>query len=76
MSRIFNRPKVAYVVLVVAIVAFFGLSAVGNTGDHNTDWTWLGNIGWVMFMLSILATIVYTVAMVVRAIMHRRNVAA
>lgn len=76
MGRIFNRPKVTYVVLVVAIVGFFGLSAVGNTGDKNTDWTWLGNIGWVMFMLSILATIVYTVAMVVRAIMHRRNVAA
>ena len=76
MSRIFNRPKVAYVVLVVAIVAFFGLSAVGNTGDHNTDWTWLGNIGWALFMISILATIIYTVALVVRAIMHRRNAAA
>lgn len=76
MSRIFNRPKVAYVVLVVAIVAFFGLSAVGNTGDHDTDWTWLGNIGWTMFLVSILATIVYTVALVVRALVRRRDAAA
>ena len=76
MSRIFNRPKVAYVVLVVAIVGFFALSAVGNTGDHDTDWTWLGNIGWALFLISILATIVYTVALVVRAILHRRNAAA
>lgn len=73
MSRIFNRPKAAYVVLVVAIVGFFALSAVGNTGDHNTSWTWLGDIGWAMFMLSILATIVYTVALVVRSILRRRN---
>ena len=76
MGRIFSKPKVTYVVLVVAIVAFFGLSAVGNTGDKSTDWTWLGNIGWAMFLISILATIVYTVALVVRTIMHRRNAAA
>jgi 4-hydroxybenzoate polyprenyltransferase len=76
MSRIFNRPKVAYVSLVVAIVAFFGLSAVGNTGDHDTDWTWLGDIGWWLFLVSILATIVYTIVLAVRAVAHRRNAAA
>lgn len=75
MSRIFNRPKVAYVVLIVAIVGFFGLSAVGNTGDKDTDWTWLGNIGWALFMLSILATILYTVVLVVRTVLRRRNAA-
>jgi len=73
MSRIFSRPKLAYVVLVVAIVAFFGLSAVGNTGDHDTNWTWLGDIGWWMFLLSILSTIVYTVALIVRSVARRRN---
>lgn len=77
MSRIFNRPKVAYVVLIVAIVGFFALSAVGQHDDRTTDWTWLGNTGWAMFLLSILATIVYTVALVVRSVLRRRrNVAA
>jgi hypothetical protein len=76
MSRIFDRPKVTYVALVVAIVAFFGLSAVGNTGDKNTSWTWLGDIGWWAFVLSILATIVYTVALIVRTVVRRRNVTA
>lgn len=75
MKRIFDRPKATYVVLVVAIVGFFALSAVGNTGDKNTDWTWVGNIGWAMFMLSILATVVYSVALLVRTALHRRTAA-
>jgi hypothetical protein len=71
MSRIFDRPKVTYVVLVVAIVGFFALSAVGNTGDHDTSWTWLGDIGWWAFLLSILSTILYTIAMFVRMLRRR-----
>jgi hypothetical protein len=66
MQRIFSRPKATYVGLVVAIVAFFSLSAVGNQGDKNTSWTWLGDIGWTLFLLSILATLIYTVALLVR----------
>jgi cyanate permease len=73
MSRIFDRPKVTYVVLVVAIVGFFALSAVGNTGDHDTDWSWLGDIGWWAFLLSILSTIVFTLALLVRTIRRRRS---
>jgi len=73
MRKIFDRPKVTYVVLAVAIVGFFALSAVGNTGDHDTNVTWIGNIGWAMFLLSILATIVYTVALLIRAVMRRRT---
>jgi peptidoglycan/LPS O-acetylase OafA/YrhL len=76
MTRILNRPKVTYVVLVVAIVGFFALSAVGNTGDHDTDWTWLGDIGWWAFLVSILALIVYTITLAVRALTHRRDAAA
>ena len=76
MSRIFNRPKVAYVVLVVAIVGFFALSGVGQSGDKNGSWTWLGDTGWWLFQLSILATIVYTIALVVRALRRRRNAPA
>jgi hypothetical protein len=73
MSSIFERPKVTYVVLVVAIVGFFALSAVGNTGDHNTKYTWIGNIGWAMFLLSLLATVVYTIVLAIRAMRHRRT---
>ena len=73
MSKIFARPKVTYVVLVVAIVGFFALSAVGNTGDHDTNVTWIGNIGWAMSLLSVLATILYTVALAIRAARNRRT---
>ena len=80
MRRVFERPKVVYVVLVVAIVGFFALSAVGNTGtdaqNKASGVTWIGNIGWAMFLISILATILYTVALVVRSVMRRRRGAA
>ena len=77
MQRLFGRPKVVYVALVVAIVGFFALSAVGNTGtdaqNKASGVTWIGNIGWAMFMLSILATVVYTVALAVRALLRKRQ---
>jgi len=77
MQRVFDRPKVVYVGLVVAIVGFFALSAVGNTGtdaqNKASGVTWIGDIGWTMFLISILATILYTVALVVRTIVRRRR---
>jgi DMSO/TMAO reductase YedYZ heme-binding membrane subunit len=80
MQRLFERPKVVYVVLVVAIVAFFALSAVGNSGtdaqNKASGVTWIGNIGWAMFLISILATVLYTVALVARALVRRRRGAA
>ena len=77
MQRIFERPKLVYVGLVVAIVGFFALSAVGNSGtdaqNKASGVTWIGDIGWAMFLISILATILYTVALVVRSIVRRRR---
>jgi len=77
MQRVFERPKVVYVGLVIAIVGFFALSAVGNTGtdaqNKASGVTWIGNIGWAMFMISILATILYSVALVVRTVVRRRR---
>jgi len=73
MQRLFDRPKVTYVALVVMIVGFFALSSVGNTGDKDTNVTWIGNIGWALFLVSILLTIVYTVTLAVRAVMRRRR---
>ena len=76
MSRIFNRPKVVYVALVVAIVAFFALSGIGQSDNKSSSWTWLGDTGWWLFQLSILATILYTIALVVRTVRRRRNAPA
>ena len=80
MQRVFERPKVVYVGLVIAIVGFFALSAVGNTGtdaqNKASGVTWVGNIGWAMFMVSILATVVYTVALLVHVARRRRGAAA
>jgi hypothetical protein len=75
MKRIFDRPKATYVVLVVAIVGFFALSAVGNTGDKDTNVTWIGNVGWALFMISVAVTIVFSVALLVRTL-RRRGAAA
>lgn len=80
MQRLFERPKVVYVALVVAIVGFFALSAVGNSGtdaqNKASSVGWIGDIGWTMFLLTILATIVYTVALVVRVVLRRRRSSA
>lgn len=65
MQRIFSRPKPTYVGLVVAIVGFFALSGIGQ-GDKSTSWTWLGDTGWALFLVSILVTILYTVGLLVR----------
>ena len=74
MGRIFSKPKVTYVVLVVAIVVSFAISGIGQNKD--SSWTWLGDTGWWLFQLSILATIVYTIALVVRMLRRRRSAAA
>lgn len=80
MQRIFSNPKVTYVVLVVAIVAFFGLSAVGNTGtdeqNKHSSVGWIGSIGWGAFLITVLLTIVFSGALLVRTLRRRRNVAA
>jgi hypothetical protein len=80
MQRLFGRPKVVYVAFVVAIVGFFALSAVGNSGtdaqNKASGVTWIGDIGWTLFLLTVLATILYTVAFVVRTLVRRRRGAA
>ena len=73
MQRLFERPKLTYIVLVVAIVGFFALSAVGNTGKHDTNVTWIGDTGWWLFVLSMLTTIVYSIALLVRGVARRRR---
>jgi hypothetical protein len=77
MQRLFERPKVVYVGLVVAIVGFFALSSVGNSGtdaqNKASSVGWIGDIGWPLFLISILATILYTVALVVRTVVRRRR---
>jgi len=76
--RSFGTPT-PYVALapVFPIVVFFALSGIGQNDNKDSSWTWLGDTGWWLFQLTILATIVYTVALIVRSILRRRrNVAA
>ena len=72
-GRIFERVKVTYVVLVVAAVGLFALSAVGQSDGSN--WSWVGAIGWFGFMLTILLLIVFTVTLLVRTLVRRRRTA-
>jgi len=79
MQRVFARPKLVYVGLVVALVAFFALSSVGNSGtdaqNKASSVGWIGDIGWALFMVSVLATILYSIALLVRTIVRRRRTA-
>ncbi|MDT7536658.1 MAG: hypothetical protein QOI82_243 [Actinomycetota bacterium] len=76
MSRLFDRPKVTYTALVVLMVGLFALSAVGNNGtdaeNKASGVTWIGNIGWAGFLLTVLATILFSIALAIRALRSRR----
>ena len=69
MSGLLARPKRVYVTLAIAIVALFSLSAVGNSGtdaeNAKSNVGWIGAIGWFGFLLCVLATILFTVALLV-----------
>lgn len=75
--NLLNRPKVVYPVLVVLIVGLFALSAVGNTNDtHKSSGGpsyWIGAIGWFGFLIAVLATILYTVALAAHVLRRRRT---
>jgi hypothetical protein len=77
MQRLSARPKRVYVALVVALVAFFGLSAVGNTGtkaqNAHSSVGWIGSIGWGGFMLTILATVLFSLFLLGRKILRTRR---
>jgi len=50
---------------------------VGNSGtdaqNAKSSVGWIGDIGWFAFLLTILATILYTIALVIRTIRQRRT---
>jgi uncharacterized membrane protein YhaH (DUF805 family) len=68
-------PKKTYLILAVTLVASFALSAVGHSGtDAQNDASsvgWIGNIGWIVFMLAILAVLLYTVALGISRLRRR-----
>lgn len=77
MRALLSRPQKAYLVLGVAIVLFFALSAVGHTGtpaeNAASSIGWIGSIGWAGFLLSLLAVVAYTVALAVQRLLSGRS---
>ncbi|MDQ1706235.1 MAG: hypothetical protein QOF18_2601 [Frankiaceae bacterium] len=71
MARIFSRPKRVYVALVVLMVGLFALSGVGQTDGSSVSW--IGAIGWFGFLLTVLVTLIYTLALAIRAAVGRRT---
>lgn len=77
MRRIFERPKMTYTALIVAAVALFALSSVGNSGTEQQNAKssvgWIGAIGWFGFLLDVLALMIFTVALLVLRTRGRRR---
>ena len=71
MRSVLDNPKKTYVALVVLLVGLFALSGVGQS--KGSSLSWLGAIGWFGFLLTLLATIVYSVAQLVRMSRRRTN---
>lgn len=72
MTRLFASPKRVYPTLVILLVATFALSAVGQTKGNSLSW--IGDIGWIGFMLTILAAIIYSIGLLVRRTRRRATV--
>ena len=77
MRNLLARPKRVYPVLVVLLVGLFALSAVGNTNDshkatHGASY-WIGAIGWIGFLITLLLIVLYTLAVVTTRVARRRR---
>ncbi len=77
MRALLSRPSKAYLFLGVAIVAFFALSAIGHTGtpaeNEASSVAWIGSVGWAGFLLSLLAVLAYSLALVAHRLLARRS---
>jgi uncharacterized membrane protein YhaH (DUF805 family) len=75
MRALLTRPKKAYLFLGVAIVVCFAVSAVGHTGtpaqQEASDVAWIGSLGWAGFLLSLLAVLVFSLALLVHRLRMR-----
>jgi hypothetical protein len=69
MARVFDRPKLAYVVFVVLMVGLFALGGVGQ--NDGSKWSWVGAIGWFGFLITALVTVLYSVLLVARMLRRR-----
>jgi hypothetical protein len=81
MQSLFAKPKAVYTVLVVLMVGLFSMSFVGNTGpeekqpDSGPEYL-TGAIGWFGFLLAMVATLLFTIALGAHRLLRRRHAPA
>jgi hypothetical protein len=70
----FDRPVLTYRVLVPALVVFWFVSSVGQHHDdpsaHHPH-EWVGRTGWVLFAVAFVATVLFTIVLLVRRLLRR-----
>ena len=66
-------PRITYAVLGTLLVAFWFLSGIGQDEGASDNAANVGTTFWVCFGITILATVGYTLALGVRALLRRRS---
>ena len=72
MRGLLDRWKTVYLAAIPVVIGLFALSAVGNTGSDKENaknsLAWLGGIGFFGMVLTVLALVMFTVALGVRRV--------
>ena len=76
---VFDQPLVAYRVLMPLLVVFWFVSGVGQSDDpdgvNTSQWAWVGSTAWLLFGLTVVTTVLFTIVLLVRRILHRTTTA-
>lgn len=71
----FKRPRHTYTFLVLAALVALAISGIGGDATPSSDALryWAGAVGWVTFSLLLAVTVLYTLALGVRALARHRT---
>jgi hypothetical protein len=69
----FKRPRRNYALLVLALAVTLAISGIGGDSTASSDALryWVGATGWATFAFLFVATVLFTLALGVRAFAHR-----